>query len=81
LIGIFSGVAAMILKTLVHGIQNFLQEDFYTEFAHFHVDHLPFNWCFSYFFIGKFTLKALGGHGIPDMLFMRYPEIQVLFQG
>ena len=35
LIGVFSGIAAVILKKSVHFIQEFLTEDFYTEYANF----------------------------------------------
>jgi chloride channel protein, CIC family len=69
LIGVFSGLAAVILKTLVHGIQNFLTDDFYTEYANFMYIIYPFIGISAAFVIGKFILKDLGGHGIPDVLF------------
>lgn len=69
LIGVFSGLAAVILKTLVHGIQHFLTEDFYTEFANFMYIIYPLIGISAAFLIGKFLLKDLGGHGIPDVLY------------
>jgi len=69
LIGIFSGIAAVILKTAVHGIQDFLTEDFYTEYANFMYIIYPLIGISVAFLIGKFVLKDLGGHGIPDVLF------------
>ena len=69
LIGIFSGLAAVVLKTAVHGIQKFLTEDFYTEYANFMYILYPLIGISSAFLIGKFILKDVGGHGIPDVLF------------
>lgn len=69
LIGIFSGLAAVILKTAVHGIQSFLTEDFYTEYANFMYIIYPLLGISAAFLIGKFILKDVGGHGIPDVLF------------
>lgn len=69
LIGIFSGLAAVVLKTAVHGIQKFLTEDFYTEYANFMYILYPLIGISAAFLIGKFILKDVGGHGIPDVLF------------
>jgi CIC family chloride channel protein len=69
LIGIFSGLAAVVLKTAVHGIQKFLTEDFYTEYANFMYILYPLIGISSAFLFGKFILKDVGGHGIPDVLF------------
>ena len=69
LIGIFSGIAAVILKTAVHGIQDFLTQDFYTEYANFMYIIYPLTGISAAFLIGKFLLKDVGGHGIPDVLF------------
>ncbi|WP_243739721.1 chloride channel protein [Algoriphagus boseongensis] len=69
LIGIFSGLAAVILKTAVHFIQHFLTEDFYTEYANFMYILYPLIGISVAYLIGKYVLKDVGGHGIPDVLF------------
>jgi chloride channel protein, CIC family len=69
LIGIFSGLAAVILKSAVHFIQHFLTEDFYTEYANFMYILYPLIGISIAYFIGKYILKDVGGHGIPDVLF------------
>lgn len=69
LIGIFSGLAAVILKNLVHFIQRFLTEDFYTEYANFMYILYPLIGISAAFLVGKYLLKDVGGHGIPDVLF------------
>ena len=69
IIGILSGLAAVLLKTAVHGIQNFLTEDFYKEYANFMYIIYPMIGISSAFLIGKFVFKDLGGHGIADVLF------------
>lgn len=68
-IGIFSGLAAVFLKELVHAIQHFLTEDFYTEYANFLYILYPLIGITSAYFLGKYILKDVGGHGIPDVLF------------
>lgn len=69
LIGVFSGLAAVILITSVHAIQEFLTEDFYTEYANFMYIIYPLIGISAAYLIGKFILKDIGGHGIPDVLF------------
>lgn len=69
LIGIFSGLAAVILITSVHAIQQFLTEDFYTEYANFMYIIYPLIGISAAYLIGRFILKDIGGHGIPDVLF------------
>ena len=69
LIGIFSGLAAVILKNAVHFIQHFLTEDFYTEYANFMYILYPLIGISAAYFVGKYLLKDVGGHGIPDVLF------------
>lgn len=69
LIGIFSGLAAVILKTSVHAIQEFLTEDFYKEYANFMYIIYPLLGISAAYLIGRFLLKDIGGHGIPDVLF------------
>jgi chloride channel protein, CIC family len=69
LIGIFSGLAAVILKSAVHFIQRFLTEDFYTEYANFMYILYPLIGISAAYFVGKYILKDVGGHGIPDVLF------------
>lgn len=69
LIGIFSGLAAVILITAVHTIQHFLTEDFYTEYANFMYIIYPLIGISAAYLVGRFILKDIGGHGIPDVLF------------
>lgn len=68
-IGIFSGIAAVLLKTGVHTIQNFLTEDFYPSYANFMYILYPLIGITTAFLLGKYLLKDFGGHGIPDVLF------------
>ncbi|MEX2592556.1 MAG: chloride channel protein [Anditalea sp.] len=69
IIGIVSGLAAVILKVLVHNIQRFLTEGFNIEYANFFYILFPLVGLFLTYTIGKFLLKDLGGHGIPDLLY------------
>ncbi len=69
IIGIFSGLAAVILKQLVHYIQEFLTEDFYTEYANFMYILYPLVGISAAYLVGRYLLKDIGGHGIPDVLF------------
>jgi chloride channel protein, CIC family len=69
LIGIFSGLAAVILVTSVHTIQKFLTDDFYTEYANFMYIIYPLIGISAAYLMGRFILKDIGGHGIPDVLF------------
>ncbi|MBA4301198.1 chloride channel protein, CIC family [Algoriphagus alkaliphilus] len=69
LIGVFSGLAAVILISSVHAIQKFLTEDFYTEYANFMYIIYPLIGISAAYLIGRFILKDIGGHGIPDVLF------------
>lgn len=68
-IGVFSGLAAVLLKTGVHTIQTFLTEDFYPSYANFMYIIYPMIGISAAFLLGKYVLKDLGGHGIPDVLF------------
>ena len=68
-IGVFSGLAAVLLKTGVHSIQTFLTEDFYPSFANFMYIIYPIIGISAAFLLGKYVLKDMGGHGIPDVLF------------
>ncbi len=69
LIGIFSGLAAVILITSVHAIQEFLTDDFYTEYANFMYIIYPLIGISAAYLMGRYVLKDIGGHGIPDVLF------------
>jgi CIC family chloride channel protein len=69
LIGVFSGIAAVVLKKSVHFIQEFLTEDFYTEYANFLYILYPLAGVSAAYLIGRYLLKDYGGHGIPDVLF------------
>jgi len=68
-IGVFSGLAAVLLKTGVHTIQSFLTEGFYPSYANFMYIIYPMIGISAAFLLGKYVLKDLGGHGIPDVLF------------
>jgi CIC family chloride channel protein len=69
LIGILSGLAAVILKSLVHAIQAFLTDGFYKEYANFMYIIYPLIGISSAYLLGRYILKDYGGHGIPDVLF------------
>ena len=69
IIGILSGLAAVILKQGVHAIQRFLTEDFYTEYANFMYIIYPLIGISAAYLVGKYIFKDYGGHGIPDILF------------
>lgn len=69
LIGVFSGLAAVILTTSVHAIQEFLTDDFYTEYANFMYIIYPLIGISAAYLMGRYVLKDVGGHGIPDVLF------------
>ncbi|MBN7814508.1 chloride channel protein [Algoriphagus pacificus] len=69
IIGIISGLAAVMLKSGVHAIQEFLTEDFYNEYANFLYILYPMIGIAAAYFVGKYIFKDVGGHGIPDVLF------------
>lgn len=69
LIGILSGLAAVILKWLVHAIQTFLTEGMYKEYANFMYIIYPLIGISSAYLLGRYILNDHGGHGIPDILF------------
>ncbi|EAZ81928.1 putative chloride channel [Algoriphagus machipongonensis] len=70
IIGVLSGLAAVLLKGAVHAIQNFLTEDFYNEYANFLYILYPMIGITAAYLVGKFIFKDVGGHGIPDVLFI-----------
>lgn len=69
MIGVFSGLAAVVLVELVHAIQRFLTDDFYTEYANFMYIIYPIIGISAAYLVGRYFLNDLGGHGIPDVLF------------
>jgi CIC family chloride channel protein len=69
IIGVISGLAAVILKTAVHAIQRFLTEDFYTQYANFLYILYPIIGITAAYLVGKYIFRDSGGHGIPDVLF------------
>ncbi|MHA7130584.1 chloride channel protein [Algoriphagus namhaensis] len=69
IIGVLSGLAAVILKEAVHSIQIFLTEDFYTEYANFMYILYPLIGITAAYLLGRYVFKDVGGHGIPDVLF------------
>ncbi len=69
IIGVFSGVAAVVLLELVHAIQRFLTDDFYTEYANFLYIIYPLIGISAAYFVGRYFFNDFGGHGIPDVLF------------
>lgn len=69
IIGVLSGLAAVILKQGVHAIQHFLTEGFYKEYANFLYIIYPLIGISAAYLLGKFIFKDVGGHGVPDILF------------
>lgn len=69
IIGVFSGIAAVILLELVHTIQRFLTDDFYTEYANFLYIVYPLIGISAAYLVGRYFFNDFGGHGIPDVLF------------
>jgi CIC family chloride channel protein len=69
IIGVFSGLAAVVLVELVHAIQRFLTDDFYTEYANFLYIVYPLIGISAAYLMGRYLLNDVGGHGIPDVLF------------
>lgn len=69
IIGVFSGLAAVVLVELVHAIQRFLTDDFYTEYANFMYIIYPLIGISAAYLVGRYLLHDVGGHGIPDVLF------------
>ncbi|TXD77845.1 chloride channel protein [Algoriphagus ratkowskyi] len=69
IIGVLSGLAAVILKHSVHAIQHFLTEGFYKEYANFLYILYPLIGISAAYLLGKFIFRDVGGHGIPDILF------------
>ncbi len=69
IIGVISGISAVILLELVHAIQKFLTDDFYTEYANFLYIIYPLIGITAAYLVGRYILKDVGGHGIPDVLF------------
>ncbi len=69
IIGVFSGLAAVVLVELVHAIQRFLTDDFYTEYANFMYIIYPLIGISAAYLVGRYFLNDIGGHGIPDVLF------------
>ncbi len=69
IIGVFSGIAAVVLVELVHAIQRFLTDDFYTEYANFMYIIYPMIGISAAYLVGRYFLNDIGGHGIPDVLF------------
>ncbi|MFC3416238.1 chloride channel protein [Algoriphagus hitonicola] len=69
IIGVLSGLAAVILKEVVHLIQRLLTEGFYVEYANFMYIIYPIIGITAAFLLGKYVFKDVGGHGIPDVLF------------
>nr|WP_087940419.1 chloride channel protein [Algoriphagus faecimaris] len=69
IIGVLSGLAAVLLKEVVHFIQLFLTEGFYVEYANFMYIIYPIVGISAAYLLGKYVFKDVGGHGIPDVLF------------
>lgn len=69
IIGVFSGIAAVVLLELVHTIQRFLTDDFYTEYANFLYIVYPLIGISAAYLVGRYFFNDFGGHGIPDVLF------------
>ncbi|MBT0812905.1 chloride channel protein [Litoribacter ruber] len=69
IIGVLAGLAAVILKTLVHTIQDFLTQGFDVQDANFYYILYPVIGITLTFLVAKYLLKDHGGHGIPDLLY------------
>ncbi|MDN3669123.1 chloride channel protein [Echinicola jeungdonensis] len=69
IIGVLSGLAAVILKESVHIIQNWLTEGFHIEYANFFYIIYPLIGISLAYGVGKYLVKDVGGHGIPDILY------------
>ena len=69
IIGVFSGLAAVVLVEFVHAIQRFLTDGFYTEYANFMYIIYPLIGISAAYLVGRYLFKDVGGHGIPDVLF------------
>lgn len=69
IIGVISGISAVVLLELVHAIQRFLTDDFYTEYANFLYIIYPLIGISAAYLVGRYFFKDIGGHGIPDVLF------------
>lgn len=68
-IGIVSGLAAVILKSTVHGIHHFLTSGFDFKFSQYLYLIYPLIGIFCAFLLGHFIFKEKSGHGITRILF------------
>lgn len=68
-IGVFAGLAAVILKTSVHFIQDLLTSDFNIEYANYFYFFFPLLGILLTVVISKFFLKENLGHGITQLLY------------
>ncbi len=68
-IGIVSGLAAVLLKQTVHGIQHFLVEGFDIQYENYFYLAYPAIGIALTTVVAHYVLKTTIGHGIPDLLF------------
>ncbi|GAB3650943.1 chloride channel protein [Echinicola sediminis] len=68
-IGILTGIAAVVLKESVHFIQHWLIEGFQIEYANFFFILYPLVGILLTYVVGKYIVKDYGGHGIPEILY------------
>lgn len=69
LIGVISGIAAVILKETVHLIQNFLTGDFNINYANYLYLSYPLIGILCTVLLSKYILKEKLSHGITNILF------------
>jgi CIC family chloride channel protein len=69
IIGAFSGLAAVILKTTVHHISEFLTGDFSTSLPNFMYIGFPLIGILLTVLLGKYIFKEKSGHGITQLLY------------
>ncbi len=69
LVGVFAGLAAVVLKESVHSIQNFLIRGFDVQYANYFYLAYPLIGIFASVLVARFIFKDQLGHGIPQVLY------------
>ena len=69
IIGITSGLGAVVLKNLTHLIQNSLHGDLINEYHNYYYFIFPLIGIFLTFLVIRFIIKEPVGHGIPSTLY------------
>ena len=68
-IGITSGLGAVVLKNLTHLIQNSLHGELINEYHNYYYFIFPLIGIFLTFLVARFIIKEPVGHGIPSTLY------------